>query len=56
MTARADGLRAGPGIAIDEPPRGVLATAARGGELVVGAAIVLVHQALRARYDRTPPS
>jgi hypothetical protein len=44
------------GIVVDEAPRGVLASAARGGELVVGAAIVLVHLALKTRYDRTPPS
>jgi hypothetical protein len=55
MSARSEVVRAPRGIVVDEAPRGVLATAARGGELVVGAAIVLVHLALRTRGGRTAP-
>lgn len=56
MSRGAAAGRLAHGVVIDEAPRGVLATAARGGELVVGAAIVLVHLALRTRYERTTPS
>jgi hypothetical protein len=53
--SRAEAMRLAHGIVVDEAPRGVLASAARSGELVVGAAIVLVHLALKTRYDRTAP-
>jgi hypothetical protein len=55
MSGREAALRLPDGIVVDEAPRGVLAAAARGSELVVGAAIVLVHLALRTRDDRTAP-